>query len=75
MIRIHEKKQQILNPRHLEILEIVFEFTDGCTTTQILKLMNNPPTDRTLRSDMVQLEQQKQVRQGEGRASIWMLNK
>ena len=76
MIKIHEKKQPILNPRHLEILDIMSGFTNGCSTTQILNQMKNPPTDRTLRSDLVQLEKQKQVaRHGEGRATIWILNK
>lgn len=76
MIKIHDKKRTILHPRHTEILKIMSAFDDGCTTTQILKLMNTPPTDRTLRSDLIELEKQNYVeRHGEGRTTLWILKK
>lgn len=76
MINIHDEKKMVMNPRHSEILNIMSTFADGCTTTQILHLMKSPPTDRTLRSDLTQLEKQNYIRrQGEGRATLWLLDK
>jgi ATP-dependent DNA helicase RecG len=76
MIKIHEEKKVIMNPRHAEILKIMSTFKEGCSTTQIYNLMNSPPTDRTLRSDLVALEKQHHVeRRGEGRVTIWLLKK
>jgi ATP-dependent DNA helicase RecG len=74
LVRNHDEKKLIMNPRHLEILKIMTSFEGGCTTTQILKLMTSPPTDRTLRSDLTELEKQDYVvRQGDGRTTLWML--
>lgn len=76
MIKIHDEKRVIMSPRHAEILKIMSAFEDGCATTQILNLMKNPPTDRTLRSDLTALEKQQYIeRHGEGRATLWLLKK
>lgn len=74
LIKTHEEKRVIMNPRHTEILKIMSTFKEGCSSTQIHNLMSTPPTDRTLRSDLVELEKQNLIeRHGEGRKTIWLL--
>lgn len=59
--------------RQKEILELIAKF-NYCTSSQILEHMSNPPSDRTLRSDLVHLESLGLVkRQGGGRSTLWSL--
>ena len=70
----NHQKDEIM-PRQKEILKIM-ALLGECTTTQIIQEMKNPPTDRTLRNDLVHLEKLEYVgRRGEGRATLWKLNR
>lgn len=64
-------EQVILSKRQKEILDIM-EGLGECTTTNILEKMTNPPTDRTLRTELGKLEELKVVeRRGVGRGTLW----
>jgi ATP-dependent DNA helicase RecG len=67
---------QFTNPRLTEILRIMSSFEDGCSTAQILGLMQNPPTNRMLRNNLNELEKDGYVRRvGQGRTTLWLLTK
>jgi ATP-dependent DNA helicase RecG len=75
MVRFYKNKQdqqpEVLTPRQQEILNIMASRND-CTTTQIRQTIKEPPTDRTLRSDLAQLEALGYVlRHGEGSGTRW----
>lgn len=70
---LQDRQKASLPPRQQEILNIMSRM-GACTTTEILKDIKNPPTDRTLRSDLVQLEALGYVlKQGDGRATTWKM--
>ena len=76
MIKKEIEQSQFVKPRQAEILSIMSSFNKGCTTTKIMEQMSNPPSARTLRNDLRQLEKDKFVtRHGEGSATIWFLTK
>ncbi len=69
------KQKDDLVLRQKEVLRVMATLGE-CTTTQILKNMKSPPTDRTLRSDLARLEELGYAsRRGEGRATTWKLVK
>lgn len=70
------KDQDTLIARQKEILEVIARLGE-CQTTQILSHIKNPPTDRTLRADMLKLEQLGYVsRYGRSsRSTTWKLTK
>lgn len=74
--KIAIEKISMTNPRHKEILNIMSSFDEGCSTSQILTKMKNPPSDRMLRNDLNELEKNGFIQRiGQGRTTLWVLNK
>ncbi len=69
------KEHHEITPRQQQILAILAK-TEICSINHILQTLDNPPTDRTLRSDLAQLEKLGHIaRAGQGRATMWHLVK
>jgi len=69
------KDNHEITPRQQQILDILAKI-EMCSINHILQALDNPPTDRTLRSDLAQLEKLHRIsRAGQGRATMWQLVK
>jgi len=69
------KEHHEITPRQQQILAILAK-SEICSINHILQTLDNLPTDRTLRSDLAQLEKLHRIeRVGQGRATMWHLVK